>query len=186
MICLKDSYIGEDRNFGGSELFVDLIPRSCWFTNVRYCVGKEDWDKIKKKVYLRIGYTCECCFINCIREKIQIEAHERWEFDYTTFTQKLVRFVGLCRPCHQVTHLGFSKMKGIEDIALAHLKQIRNFNMEELQEHVDNAWSLWNERNQHIWELDLSLITTNGFEIIKPIPKENRSCISKEKISNNI
>ena len=32
--CLK----GEDHNFGGNILFIDLIPNSCWFTNVRSSV----------------------------------------------------------------------------------------------------------------------------------------------------
>lgn len=27
--------VGEDREFGGSRLFVDLIPQGCWFKNVR-------------------------------------------------------------------------------------------------------------------------------------------------------
>ena len=31
---------GEDRSFG-SGLFVDLVPSSCWFTNVRSCVGQQ-------------------------------------------------------------------------------------------------------------------------------------------------
>jgi hypothetical protein len=35
---LPDVLGGEDRSFGGG-LFVDLIPDSCWFTNVRSCVG---------------------------------------------------------------------------------------------------------------------------------------------------
>jgi hypothetical protein len=30
---------GEDRTFGGG-LFVDLVPPSCWFTNVRSCVDQ--------------------------------------------------------------------------------------------------------------------------------------------------
>ena len=25
---------GEDRTFGGNGLFVDMVPQSCWFTNV--------------------------------------------------------------------------------------------------------------------------------------------------------
>jgi hypothetical protein len=33
---------GEDRTFGGG-LFVDLVPASCWFTNVRSCVDQRDW-----------------------------------------------------------------------------------------------------------------------------------------------
>jgi hypothetical protein len=40
---------GEDRTFG-SGLFVDLIPASCWFTNVRSCVSARDWDRLRTVV----------------------------------------------------------------------------------------------------------------------------------------
>ncbi|MBS0349702.1 MAG: hypothetical protein JSR33_00705 [Proteobacteria bacterium] len=53
--------IGEDRNFGGNTLFVDLIPKSCWFTNVRKCVDLSHWDRLRKFVYQRSNYQCECC-----------------------------------------------------------------------------------------------------------------------------
>lgn len=180
---MQNNFIGEDRNFGGSELYVDLVPSSCWFTNVRYCVELSDWNIIRKKVYSRINYTCECCFRNCIKEKIPIEAHERWEYNYSTQTQKLVRLIGLCKPCHLVTHIGFARISGNEEEALEHLKKVRGFNMEELQEHIDIAHAMWIERNQYSWNLDLSLITSNGFKIINPIEKNNRINIVEKKLN---
>jgi len=175
-------FIGEDRNFGGSVLYVDLVPSSCWFTNVRYCVRPEDWDKIRKIVYSRVRYTCECCKINCIENKLPIEAHERWDYDYTTMTQKLVRLIGLCKDCHSTTHYGFSRMNGLEEKIKSHLMKIRNFNLEELREHVDIAYAVWIERNQYDWNLDLSLITSNGFEVVKPVKTFDRKNISLQKI----
>lgn len=173
---------GEDRNFGGSELYVDLIPNSCWFTNVRFCVEPSDWNKIRKKVYSRINYICECCYVNCIEKKIPLEAHERWNYDYSTSTQKLVRLIGLCKPCHQSTHIGYAKIIGKEEEALEHLKNVRNFNLEEVKEHVDIAYAIWNERNQYEWNLDLSLITVNGYKLINFVDKSDRKNISKKKI----
>jgi len=38
---------GEDRSFG-SGLFVDLVPSSCWFTNVRSCVDRRDWERLRR------------------------------------------------------------------------------------------------------------------------------------------
>jgi len=176
------NFIGEDRTFGGSELYVDLIPKSCWFTNVRYCVRSEDWDKIRKIVYSRVNYKCECCGIDCIKNKIPIEAHERWEYNYDTFTQKLVRLIGLCKLCHSTTHFGLSRMNGMEGKVSHHLKKVRNFNLEEMIEHIDIAYSIWLERNNLEWNLDLDLITSNGFEIVKPVKIEDRKNISLEKI----
>jgi hypothetical protein len=54
--------------------------------------------------------------------------------------------------------------------------------LEELKEHVDMAYSIWIERNQFDWELDLSLITSNGFAISKPIDKADRKNIIENKI----
>jgi len=178
----EHQFISEDRSFGGSTLYVDLIPSSCWFTNVRYCVKPKDWNKIRKIVYSRANYTCECCGINCIENKLPIEAHERWNYDYTTQTQKLVRLIGLCKNCHSTTHYGFSRMNGLEEQIKAHLMKIRNFNLEELKEHIDIAYAIWIERNQYDWYLDLSLITSNGFEVVKPVKTFDRKNISLQKI----
>lgn len=112
----EHQFISEDRNFGNSTLYVDLVPSSCWFTNIRYCVRPKDWNKIRKIVYSRANYTCEYCKINCIENKIPIEEHERWNFDYSTMTQKLVRLIGLCKDYHLTTHYGFSRINGFEVI----------------------------------------------------------------------
>lgn len=53
--------IGEFPDFGGNTLFVDLVPRSCWFTNVRYCVNPSDWDRLRNFIYSRAKFKCECC-----------------------------------------------------------------------------------------------------------------------------
>ena len=108
-------------------------------------------DEIRKKVYSRINYTCECCFRNCIIDKVPIEAHERWDYDYNTHTQKLVRLIGLCKPCHLVTHFGFARISGKEEETLEHLKKVRKFNLEELKEYIDIAYAIWLEKNQHTW-----------------------------------
>ncbi len=177
------SFIGEDRNYGGSELFIDLIPKSCWFTNVRYCVSKEDWNKIRKIIYKRTGYICECCKIDCIKSNNSIEAHERWHYDYENKIQKLVRLVALCKKCHQSTHYGFAKINGKEKEAIEHLQMVRNFNLSELNEHVNMAYSSWFEKNQYSWNLNLDLITLNGFNIIKPIHIQDRINISENKLN---
>jgi hypothetical protein len=44
---IPDLLPGEDRSLG-SGLFVDLVPRSCWFTNVRSCVDRTDWERLRR------------------------------------------------------------------------------------------------------------------------------------------
>jgi hypothetical protein len=58
-------FIGENRLFGGNLLYKDLIPSSTWFKNVRTCVTRSSWDKLRKQVYGRADYKCECCKKDC-------------------------------------------------------------------------------------------------------------------------
>ena len=179
----SDILIGEDITFGGNDLYIDLIPKNCWFTNVRYCIDPNDWNKLRKIVYKRVNYCCEICKINCVKNNLRIEAHERWYYDYENKIQKLIRIIALCNPCHQVTHYGYAKMTGNEEKAQNHLMQIRKFNLEECNEHIEIAYAIWMEKNEIEWILNLDLIKNNGFNIIKSItnPKE-RNIIAKDKI----
>lgn len=89
-----------------------------------------------------------------------------------------MRIIALCKLCHLTTHYGFSRMNGMKEKVSSHLKKIRNFNLEELNEHINTAYATWLERNQYEWNLDLSMITLNNYEIVKPVKIENRKKIS--------
>jgi hypothetical protein len=93
---LGDILPGEDRSIGGG-LFVDLVPESCWFTNVRSCVNQRDGDRLRRMVYRRAGDGCEICGAGRDPDVSKwLEAHERWEYDETTQTQQLTRIICLC------------------------------------------------------------------------------------------
>jgi hypothetical protein len=168
----------EDRTYGGNDLFIDLIPRTCWFTNVRYCVKKQDWERLRKHVYNRVDNKCECC-----KSNISLEAHERWDYDEKNHIQKLVRIVALCQLCHQSTHIGLAGINGKYEQAKEHLKKVRNFSEKEFLEHENNAWEIWRERNKIKWNLDLSLITSNNLQLTEKIPdKDDRKIISDKSL----
>ena len=57
---VPDLLPGEDRGFGAG-LFVDLVPSSCWFTNVRSCVSERDWERLRRMITSRAGQRCEIC-----------------------------------------------------------------------------------------------------------------------------
>lgn len=172
--------VGEDRTFGGNYLFVDLIPRSCWFSNVRTCICSSDWDKLRHYVYERVNYVCECCLTNTKETFINgnLEAHERWEYDYANKIQRLKRIVALCHQCHQTTHIGLAGIKGKKDEAVAHFKKVRNFTDVDCDVHIKNAFSLWSERNKYNWILDLSLIENNNIKLSNKNKKNTRSIIN--------
>ena len=43
----KQKLEGEDRKFGGNELFVDLIPKTSYYENARKFFPRSEWDKIR-------------------------------------------------------------------------------------------------------------------------------------------
>lgn len=53
--------IGEDRLLGGNSLFVDLIPRSCFFTNARSSIKEHHWRRLSRGVRGRARNKCEVC-----------------------------------------------------------------------------------------------------------------------------
>lgn len=159
---LPDLLPGEDRSFG-SGLFVDLVPRSCWFTNVRSCVSSRDWDRLRRMVYRRAGDRCESCAAAADPSSgLRLEAHERWAYDENTSVQRLVRLVCLCSPCHSATHYGLAQLRGRDAEALAHLMRVNSWNVATAEAHVNQAMEVWRDRSARHWTLDLSMLTGAG------------------------
>ena len=153
---------GEDRTFGPG-LFVDLIPASCWFTNVRSCVSARDWDRLRTLVYGRVGNRCEACGAGVHREhQVWLEAHERWDYHHTSRTQRLRRLVCLCTRCHQATHFGYAEITGRAAQALAQLCAVNHWTRADAEAHIAAAASLWRFRSETDWSLDLSILTGVG------------------------
>src|SRR5712672_293154 len=97
---LPDVLDGEDRSFG-QGLFVDLVPDSCWFTNVRSCVTDTDWERLRWPVLRRARVRCEACGAAEDRTGGRgLEVHERWHYDYDRRVQSLRRLIALCPACH--------------------------------------------------------------------------------------
>jgi len=158
----KIEIIGEDRTFGGSELYIDMIPKTSYFKNVRSIFKESDWNIIRNYIYERAGYCCECCGI---RRNRYLEAHERWVYDYETGNQKLIRIIALCRLCHQATHYGHSKMRKDIDKIHRHIKKVKKIDDDKLNNHIKEAYDIWKDRNKIKWTIDTSIITDSGFEI---------------------
>ena len=190
--------VGENRNFGGSILYKDLIPTTSWFNNVRKCVARSSWDKLRRQVYERVDYRSECCNTDCKNRApyegdefeetqitpaadelngtaelnrwntVQLEAHERWSFDNESKTQKLERLVALCHRCHTATHLGLADLRGLKQLALKHMMKVNKWNEEQLKRHNEEQTSLWRERNNIKWNLNIDIITKSGYQVKKP------------------
>lgn len=168
---------GEDRSYGGNSLFVDLIPTSCWFTNVRYCLDSNSWRRLRKLVYARANFQCECCGVEA---KGNLDAHERWHFDLPNKVQKLVRIIALCKPCHEVTHFGFAMSRSRSEHALEHLMKVSGINRKAAKEHIEEANRLWEYRSQFEWDLNIDIIENSGIKLSRKILKNQRKQIAED------
>jgi 5-methylcytosine-specific restriction endonuclease McrA len=172
---LPSTFAGEDRTWG-EGLFVDLIPRTCWFTNVRSCVAQRDWERLRRVIVERADSKCEVCGATRDTDtKRWLEVHERWAYDETTSTQTLKRLICLCTDCHQTTHMGFAQTQGRGEKALKHLMKVTGFDRDDAEEHVQIAFDVWDKRNRMAWSLDLSMLKDAGIEITPPPSADDRS-----------
>ncbi|WP_202034976.1 DUF5710 domain-containing protein [Streptomyces albus] len=165
---------GEDRSFG-SGLFVDLVPASCWFTNVRSCVAPRDWERLRRMITSRAGQRCEACGRGEDRGRRRwLEAHERWDYDEDSGVQRLRRLVCLCTACHTVTHFGLAEVRGERETALAHLRSVTGMTEAGAEAHVRAAFALWRQRSARAWTLDLRMLTGAGVTVLSPPPAAGR------------
>lgn len=159
---------GEDRSFG-SGLFVDLVPSSCWFTNVRSCVSQQDWERLRRPVLRRAGHRCEICGAPEDRARQQwLDVHERWHYEDRSGVQTLRRLLTVCKPCHLATHFGFAQVKGREDEARAQLAAVTRQSRAQIADHVEHAFAVWDRRSRRVWELDLRILTGVGITVRPP------------------
>jgi len=165
---VPDLLPGEDRNFG-SGLFVDLVPSSCWFTNVRSCVDQRDWERLRRMITTRAGQRCEVCHRSQDRDAHRwLEAHERWAYDDSNNVQALRRLICLCTDCHTATHFGLASINGKSAEASKHLSTVTGLTTNQVNQHIDAAFALWRRRSAITWELDLSILLNADITLATP------------------
>jgi hypothetical protein len=180
---IPDLLPGEDRSLG-SGLFVDLVPSSCWFTNVRSCVVPADWERLRRMIIARADHKCEVCKAEPNPSaKVWLEAHERWTFDAGKRVQRLGRLICLCTPCHTVTHYGLASVRGREDEAFAHLVAVTGMTDAQARRQVDDAIQLWQARSRVTWSLDLSMLTDAGITVAPPPVAGQRATIAGDTLT---
>ncbi|MGA6173849.1 DUF5710 domain-containing protein [Streptomyces sp. NPDC012600] len=179
---IPDLLPGEDRSLG-SGLFVDLVPSTCWFTNVRSCVDARDWERLRRMITGRAGQRCEICGAGEDRgTRRWLEAHERWVFDDTARVQTLKRLICLCTDCHTVTHFGYAQVRGVERQALAHLVRVTRMSESQARLHISSAFALWEQRSQTAWTLDLGILTNAGIALAPPPEARDRARVAEETL----
>ncbi len=144
-------------------LTVELVPKTCWFSNVRDHVDKETWDRLRKQTYAKAGNRCEVC--GGRGPKWPVECHEIWHYDDARQVQTLVGLIALCPACHEVKHIGLAQINGRYEQAQAHLARVNGWSADDVSAYLEGVWELWYRRSRHEWRLDLSWLEGLGVSV---------------------
>jgi 5-methylcytosine-specific restriction endonuclease McrA len=151
--------------FGDVHLSIELVPKTCWFSNVRDHVSQIEWDKLRKASYKKANYVCEICGNR--GESHPVECHEIWNYDDEHFTQTLKGLISLCPNCHEVKHIGLAGLRGRGEIAKNHLAKVNKWSNEVAEQYINLAKDIFIERSKYEWNLNFEWLTKEGV-VVKP------------------
>lgn len=142
------------------KLTIDLVPKTCWYANVRSNVTVDKWYNIRKKCAEKAGHVCEVCGDVGTNQGYghKVECHEVWE--YNKGIQKLVGLVSLCPLCHKAKHIGLAELNGEYMLVLNHIQKVNKMSLKQASEFVAEAFQLWDEQSKYDWELDITYLDT--------------------------
>lgn len=137
------------------KLKFELVPDGCWGYNLRTVLSKKQWDFLKSYAKEKSGGKCAICGAKTNR----LEAHERWSYDASTHTQKLVDIIAVCKDCHSVIHISRTQLVGGEERAEKHFMKVNGATYAEYRA----ALSLASEEHRRLnqvpeWVMDLSYL----------------------------
>jgi hypothetical protein len=133
-------------------LFVDLVPNTAWYSNLRSELFPHEWELVKKRTFSEARHRCQVC--GGRGPAHPVECHERFTYDEAAQVLSLIRTVALCPACHEVTHFGLASVRGRIAQAQAHLMTVNGWNLDQTNQHVDAAMQLWKTRGLTEWVLD--------------------------------
>ena len=137
------------------KLNFELVPDSCWYSNLRSILSPAQWDVVRREAYSRAGGMCMICGAPVKR----LEAHEHWSYDEEKHIQKLENVVAICKSCHEVIHIGRTQLMGGEERACAHFMKVNGCSYAEYRKALGEANAAHRHRNQvPEWKLDLSYL----------------------------
>ncbi|MDE7076434.1 MAG: HNH endonuclease [Clostridia bacterium] len=134
------------------KLNFELVPDSCWHSNLRSALPQGAWDVIRKKAYARANGKCMICGAPTAR----LETHEQWEYDDEKGVQKLANVVAVCKACHEVIHIGRTQLMGREREASEHFMKVNGCTYAEYRKALGEANAVHRERSRREWLLDIS------------------------------
>lgn len=139
-------------------LYVDLVPSTAWYANLRSVLTGAEWERVKTKTFAGSSNLCQACGGKGKRHPV--ECHERWHYNMETRVQTFVKTVSLCPMCHKATHIGFTSTLGDRMVQLAkwHLARVNEWEPWMVETHIEVAFEDWGRRSAGPWTLDASAL----------------------------
>ena len=157
-------------NIKPPKLTVELVPKSCHFSNLRSNLSKKDWDLLRAKSYQQAGHRCEVCGGQGGRHPV--ECHEVWEYDDEAHRQVLVWLMALCPTCHKAKHMWLAREKGWAWLAERQLCRVNGWTEDEMTLYLEEAFAVYERRSAHEWELDISWLAGMGVSLPDVLDRE--------------
>lgn len=137
------------------KLEFEMVPDSCWYSNLRSILSKAQWDFVRREALSRAGGKCSVCGASSKR----LEAHEKWVYDEKNAVQKLEDVIAVCPACHAVIHVGRTQLKGDERAAEEHFMKVNGCTYAEYRKALGEATAVHLRRNRvPEWKLDLTYL----------------------------
>lgn len=139
------------------RLTVELVPATCWYSNVRSNVFPTTWDRLQAEIFKASGHRCGIC--SGRGNNHPVELHEIWQYDDHRLVQKLTGLEALCPKCHQVKHLGLAIQEGQSEQVLTWLMHVNKLTAQQALAYIQNTTKIHQIRSQFDWKLDLQALT---------------------------
>jgi 5-methylcytosine-specific restriction endonuclease McrA len=137
-------------------LTIELVPSTCWYSNLRSELTRAQWDKLRRASYKKANNRCEVCGGH--GPKWPVECHEIWDFNDAEKIQTLRGLISLCPRCHEVKHIGLAGKRGRSQEAKSQLAKVNNWSKVQAQDYINESFEVWSERSNHEWTLDISWV----------------------------
>lgn len=143
----------EDTN--NLKLKIELVPATSWYSNLRKVLQRNDWNKLRKQIYVKYDHKCGVCNVQS-----RLNCHEIWTYNDQNYRQKLDGFIALCNLCHHIKHIGLAEIMADQgrlnyDNIVKHFMKVNNCDRIIFEKHKQEAFKKWEERSKHEWEIDL-------------------------------
>lgn len=140
------------------KLTIELVPKTCWFSNVRSNVNNSEWTKLKKITAKNAQYRCEIC--QGKGDKWPVECHEIWGYNDEQLTQTLEGLAALCPNCHSVKHIGFTELCGRKIEITCHLAIVNRWSYKHACQYIETQFEIWRRRSKYQWLLDINWLSS--------------------------